>query len=208
MTILRSLQGMIFAAVAALLVTVSVSAQEHSVQQGTQQVEHSETVTQDSDDGAHDSGTLEGKHAESVHETGEHAEGAHSDGGHGTENLTPQQEMMRVLEHKVENTTYIHEYPFPQINLPQNWTINIAGYSLNMSPNRHLVYMWLSALITILLLWLAARQNRTGIIPRGYGNMIESMVVFVRDEIANPLLGRDAARYLPLLLTFFSFSRS
>jgi F-type H+-transporting ATPase subunit a len=113
--------------------------------------------------------------------------------------------MMRVLEHKVENTPYIHEYPFPQINLPQNWTINVAGYTLNMSPNRHIVYMWLSMLITIVLLWMAARQNRTGIVPRGYGNMIESVVVFVRDEIANPLLGHNAARYLPLLLTFFFF---
>ncbi|MFA6234520.1 MAG: F0F1 ATP synthase subunit A, partial [Bacteroidota bacterium] len=146
-----------------------------------------------------------GEHATGEHATGEHATGEHAEGGHGTANLTPSEEMMRVLEHKVENTPYIHEYPFPQISLPQNWTVNIAGYTLNMSPNRHIVYMWLSMVITFVLLWLAARQNRTGIVPRGYGNMIESVVVFVRDEIALPLLGHNAMRYLPLLLTFFFF---
>lgn len=130
--------------------------------------------------------------------------GTHHD-SHSVEHLTPTEEMMRILEHKVENTPYIHEYPFPYLYLPQNWVINIAGFQLDMSPNRHIVYMWLSMLITILLTWLAARQNRTGVVPRGYGNMIESVVVFVRDEIAAPFLGHDAKRYLPLLLSFFFF---
>ena len=125
--------------------------------------------------------------------------------GHGTENLTPSEEIIRILEHKVENTPYIHEYPFPAIELPQGWEFTIAGMSIDMSLSRHIVYMWLSVVLTIVLMVVAARQNKRNKVPRGFGNMVESMVVFVRDEIAVPFLGHDSARYLPLLLSFFFF---
>ena len=155
-------------------------------------------------EGGHGENTQQhGTHEQSTHEA-THENGGHGD-GHGTENLTPSEEMMRILEHKVENTPYIHEYPFPKLYLPQDWKIDIAGFTLNMSPNRHVVYMWLAMLLTILLTWLAARQTRTGLVPRGYGNMIESVVVFVRDEVAMPFLGKHSKRYLPLLLSFFFF---
>ena len=127
------------------------------------------------------------------------------DAGHGTENLTPKEEMMRILEHKVENTPYIHEYPFPSLHLPDDWQITIAGYSIDMSPSRHVVYMWLSFVLVIGLTWVAARQNSSGVVPRGFGNMIESVIVFIRDEVAMPFLGHDAMRFMPLLLTFFFF---
>lgn len=126
-------------------------------------------------------------------------------GGHDVDDLTPTEEMMSILEHKVENTPYIHEYPFPKLYLPKDWKVNIAGFTLNLSPNRHIVYMWVAMFLTIVLTWLAARQNTTGVVPRGYGNMIESVVVFVRDEVALPFLGHNTTRYLPLLLTFFFF---
>jgi F-type H+-transporting ATPase subunit a len=122
-----------------------------------------------------------------------------------SDDLTPDEEMMSILEHKVENTPYIHEYPFPKVYLPQDWKITVAGMTIDMSPNRHVVYMWLSMLLTVLLTWLAARQNRTGKVPRGYGNMIESVVVFIRDEVAHPFLHDATQRYLPLLLSFFFF---
>jgi F-type H+-transporting ATPase subunit a len=195
---------MLFAAVAlTILAAAPLAAQDHAAQGRTAQGRTAHDAAQQAlahDTGHAESGTVEGGHAE-----GGHAESGHGAEGHGTANLTPSEEMMRILEHKVENTRYIHEYPFPEIPLPQNWKLNIAGFTLDMSPNRHLVYMWISMLLTVVLMWLAARQNRTGIVPRGYGNMIESVVVFVRDEIAAPFLGHDAKRYLSLLLSFFFF---
>ena len=125
--------------------------------------------------------------------------------GHDVSNYTPREEMMAILEHKVENTSYIHEWPFPMVQLPTDWVVNVAGMSINMSPTRHLVYMWISVLLTVLLSVLAARQNAGRAVPRGFGNMIEATVVFVRDEVVAPFLGHDTRRYLPLLLTFFFF---
>ncbi|MDH7514743.1 MAG: F0F1 ATP synthase subunit A [Bacteroidota bacterium] len=110
-----------------------------------------------------------------------------------------------MLEHKVENSHIIHEYPLPPIRLPENWKVTIAGVTVNFSPSRHIVYMWISMLLTVVLTVLAARQNRRRLVPHGFGNMIDAVVVFIRDEVARPFLGNDARRFMPLLLTFFFF---
>jgi len=193
MKIIRSLRGMILVAAVLTFVAAPLRAdQQHGSDQHAP-AEQRDGMQEVSTNGGHES---------DGHET---AGAEHGDAHHGTENLTPSQEMMRILEHKVENTPYIHEYPFPKIKLPKDWKVSIAGFTLDLSPNRHVVYMWFGMLLTILLTWLAARQNRTGVVPRGYGNMIESVVVFIRDEVAAPFLGRDAARFMPLLLSFFFF---
>jgi F-type H+-transporting ATPase subunit a len=135
-----------------------------------------------------------------------HAEGHDAGEGHvDYEHMTPKDEMMAILEHKVENTSYIHEWPFPRIDLPQNWKVDVGGFVINLSPSRHLVYMWFAFFLTIILTVLASRQNARNAVPRGFGNMIEAVVVFIRDEVAAPFLGHDTARYLPILLTFFFF---
>lgn len=110
-----------------------------------------------------------------------------------------------VLEHKVVDTPYLDEYPFPKLYLPKIEPVAIAGMKFDFSFTRHLIYLWLSAVITVVLLWLAVRQNSKRRVPRGFGNMIEAVVVFVRDEVAVPVFGKDAKRFLPVLLTFFFF---
>ncbi|MFA6233407.1 MAG: hypothetical protein WC824_04360, partial [Bacteroidota bacterium] len=113
MTILRTLQGMLFATIAAMVLTVTLSAQQHPAQKGTQQIGQKGSSSTVRETGSHESVGTEGGHTASdsttgEHATGEHATGEHAEGGHGTANLTPSEEMMRVLEHKVENTPYIH----------------------------------------------------------------------------------------------------
>ena len=144
--------------------------------------------------------------AEGEHDEGDHGEehGEHH-GSHDVSNLTPSQEMFSILNHKVENSPYIHEWPIPTISFPQDWKVNIAGIPFNFSLNRHIIYMIISALITALLMWIAARQNRRNKVPKGFGGAIEAVVVFIRDEVAYPFLGKDTHRYINILLTFFFF---
>ncbi len=110
-----------------------------------------------------------------------------------------------ILEHKVADTPFIDEYPFPRLWLPKFEPIRIGSLSIDLSITRHLVYLWIAALITFLMVRSAARQNSRRRVPRGFGNMIESVVVFIRDEVAAPVLGHEAKKYLPILLTFFFF---
>jgi F-type H+-transporting ATPase subunit a len=51
----------------------------------------------------------------------------------------------------------------------------------------------------------AARKNRRSLVPSGFGNMVETLVVFIRDEVALPNMGRGGLKYLPYLLTTFFF---
>src|SRR5690606_29071474 len=81
---------------------------------------------------------------------------------------------------------------------------------VDLSITRHLVFAVLSALIVLFVFISLARRYQRGIgrtsAPRGFfQNMWETLIVFIRDEIAKPTLGDKYARYLPYLLTVFFF---
>jgi F-type H+-transporting ATPase subunit a len=70
----------------------------------------------------------------------------------------------------------------------------------------------LSMLISVaLLLWLmlsvAKKYKTKGSLtaPSGMQNAMESIIIFMRDEVAKPNLGHKYKKYMPLLLTIFFF---
>ncbi|MGE5315150.1 MAG: F0F1 ATP synthase subunit A [Acidobacteriota bacterium] len=78
-------------------------------------------------------------------------------------------------------------------------------FGIDVSITKHVVFLLLSAFLLVGALAYAARQNRRRTVPRGFGNLIEIFIVFVRDEIAVPNMGKDGVKYLPYLLTTFFF---
>jgi F-type H+-transporting ATPase subunit a len=77
---------------------------------------------------------------------------------------------------------------------------------LGIFRSKHMVFLLVVAVVVIVLAQLAVRSYRGGRVPRGIGSAVESLVVFVRDEIAEPNIGHgDAARFTPLLCSFFFF---
>jgi F-type H+-transporting ATPase subunit a len=71
-------------------------------------------------------------------------------------------------------------------------------------PSKHLVFLVLVALVVILVTQLARRSYRAGQ-PRGLGSLVETFVLFIRDEIAEKNIGHDGYRFVPLLCSFFFF---
>ncbi|MCF6474365.1 F0F1 ATP synthase subunit A [Nonomuraea sp. MG754425] len=59
----------------------------------------------------------------------------------------------------------------------------------------------LSAVIVIGLTWAAFSKPK--LVPRGVQNVVEYGYMFVRDQVARPFLGKDADRFMGLLLTLF-----
>lgn len=61
--------------------------------------------------------------------------------------------------------------------------------------------------ITVAYVWLARKVTHEGNAPKGkVWNFLESIVCFIRDDIAVPSIGKqDADRFLPFLLTLFFF---
>jgi F-type H+-transporting ATPase subunit a len=73
-------------------------------------------------------------------------------------------------------------------------------------PSKHLAFFVLAALLVILIVRLAIRSYRGGTIPKGFGAAVEALVLFIRDEVAEPNIGHgDGRRFTPLLCSFFFF---
>jgi len=73
-------------------------------------------------------------------------------------------------------------------------------------PSKHLVFFLLAMALVIALAQVAVRSYRGGKIPRGMGAALEGLVLFIRDEIAEPNIGHgDSRKFTPLLCSFFSF---
>ncbi|MDI6780239.1 MAG: F0F1 ATP synthase subunit A [Bacteroidota bacterium] len=97
------------------------------------------------------------------------------------------------------------EIPFGHIELPHFPPINIFGIEFDLSITKHVVFLWVAAFIVLTVTVAAARRNKKSLIPKGIGNFIEVFIVFIRDEIVVPNMGRDGVKYMPYLLTTFFF---
>jgi F-type H+-transporting ATPase subunit a len=103
------------------------------------------------------------------------------------------------LLHHVQDAHEI-ETPFGRFDLP-----HLQLFGIDMSLTKHVVFLWLAAVLLIIALAIAARKNKRQTVPTGFGNLVEIFVVFVRDEIVIPNMGEGGIRYLPYLLTTFFF---
>jgi F-type H+-transporting ATPase subunit a len=73
-------------------------------------------------------------------------------------------------------------------------------------PSKHMVFFLLAALLVIIGAQLAVRSYGEGGVPRGLGAAVEGLVLFVRDQIAEPNIGHgDGRRFTSLLCSFFFF---
>ncbi len=78
---------------------------------------------------------------------------------------------------------------------------------LDMSITKHVLMMWLAAVLLIVTFALGSNRDKRHLVPHGTSqNLLEMMVLFVRDEIAIKNIGKEEGpRYTPFLLTAFFF---
>lgn len=82
--------------------------------------------------------------------------------------------------------------------------------ALDLSITRHYLFGLLAALLCLLIFVPLGNRYKRGVgrdsAPRGgFQNAFETLVVFVRDEVAKPNLGHKYKKFLPYLLTAFFF---
>ncbi len=72
---------------------------------------------------------------------------------------------------------------------------------------RFMILELVAALLMVLLFVPLARRLSDGRPPKGrFGNMLDAMVLFLRNEVVRPAIGgHDADRFVPLILTLFFF---
>ncbi|MGM5469192.1 F0F1 ATP synthase subunit A [Flavobacteriaceae bacterium LMO-SS05] len=79
---------------------------------------------------------------------------------------------------------------------------------LDISITKNVFSMFISVIILLLLFLFAARSYKKSStnMPSGIGRFLEPIVVFVRDEVAIPNIGKKHYnKYMPFLLTLFFF---
>lgn len=69
--------------------------------------------------------------------------------------------------------------------------------------NRTIILFFLAALIVVALLYFALR--RPSLVPTKFQAAMESLVTFVRDEVAIGIIGPEGVKYFPYLLSIFMF---
>jgi len=96
-----------------------------------------------------------------------------------------------------------------EVTLP-TWNVNIAGRPIDFGPTKHVVFLFLSALLVGLVVILAARAHvrSTDKIgrPRGFAAGLEAVILYLRNDVFLPVLGgHGGERYIPLVLSLFFF---
>ena len=104
-----------------------------------------------------------------------------------------------IMHHITDQNSIELPWPIGEVQLPE---IHIGA--LDISITKHVVIMWVVALLLVLLIIPSARRIRA--IPSKWLNMIELFILFVRDEVAEGAMGKEWGRKLtPYLLTTFFF---
>ncbi len=95
------------------------------------------------------------------------------------------------------------------VELPHWPPIHIGGFTIDLSPTKHVVMLFVAAVLCCLVLITAARSHRrtatAGRAPKGVANGIEAMVLYMRNEIIMPNVGPHGNAFVPYLLTLFFF---
>jgi len=100
-----------------------------------------------------------------------------------------------IIEHVSNN----HEHPL--IELPR-----LGG--IDFSITKHVFMLWFVAALVFLIVTSTIRRylRQDQLVPSGFMNGLEAVVEFVRDDIAQPNVGRKwVMTWTPLILTFFFF---
>ncbi len=87
--------------------------------------------------------------------------------------------------------------------------IHLGPLTLNLTPTKHVVFLFIAAGLVFLTMWYAGRQlerQRAGErAPKGFANAMEALVLFVRNDMAIANIGHDGAKFAPFIMALFFF---
>ena len=108
-----------------------------------------------------------------------------------------------LLDHMKDGRSI--ELPWGHVDLPQFPPVTVGGLTLDLSPTKHVAFLVLAAILLFVWAVRSSRAYRKNPVPHGMRNVLETMVLFIRDEVALPNMGPSGVRYIPYLLTTFFF---
>ncbi len=84
-------------------------------------------------------------------------------------------------------------------------TKGLSEFLWSLGIGKHILIFMLAGVLTLLLFWARARQAARETVPGRFGNMIEAVMLFLKNEVARPFLGDHCDHYMPFVWGFFFF---
>lgn len=98
---------------------------------------------------------------------------------------------------------------YKEIHLPEWEPVRVGPLLLDFSPTKHVIFLLLAATLCILVLVGTARSHQRASRqigrPRGFAAGMEGVVLYLRNEVILPNVGKNGNGYVPFLLTLFFF---
>jgi len=128
-----------------------------------------------------------------------------------------------IMHHVSDSNDYEFELP---LNEGQNPVIHLPKILIDLKPGacqaehpsllegcadlsitKHVVMMWIASLLLLVVALALSNRDKKKLVPHGaMPNIVELLVLFVRDEIAMKTIGKEhGRRYTPYLLSAFFF---
>jgi F-type H+-transporting ATPase subunit a len=105
-----------------------------------------------------------------------------------------------------------HELELPfvgEVQLPRWTPVHVGGVTIDLSPTKHVIMLLVAALLCLLIMIPAALSNERQTAhkghAKGFAGAIESLVLFIRNEVVLPNVGHHGDAYVPFAMTLFFF---
>lgn len=110
-----------------------------------------------------------------------------------------------------------HEIDYPCLKtgfvcrqeLPRWTPVHVGSVTIDLSPTKHVVMLWIAAILCSICLLSAAAWHRRHLnnpaAPGGFAAGIEAMVLYLRQTVVLPNTGPHGDAYTPFILTLFFF---
>jgi F-type H+-transporting ATPase subunit a len=91
--------------------------------------------------------------------------------------------------------------PLEHVVAHRLFSFDLLGYDVVVT--NHMFMLTLSAVVLVIFLPFAVRNK--GMVPKGFANLIESVCVFIREDVARPFLGDLTDKMIGFIWTLFFF---
>jgi F-type H+-transporting ATPase subunit a len=114
-----------------------------------------------------------------------------------------------ILHHLADSTEW--EVGPWVVHLPQFAPVHLGPLTLDFSITKHVLFLFLAALlVAVTLIWAGNKAKRARAAgaaegPRGASNVVEAIVLFIRDEVALRNIGHGGEKFVPYIVGVFFF---
>lgn len=118
--------------------------------------------------------------------------------------LFSEPDSLKTAVHNEEGSDWIIEH-VSDYTLLKIQPIQIGGITIDLSITINVLMMILAALLLVIILVYSAASNKKNKTPKGIGNFIEVMMLFIKDDIVIPSMGESGVKFLPFFASLFFF---